>query len=127
MYSRFWLCLFFFFNDTATTEIYTLSLHDALPICRECQRGVQAAGRPRMVRVLLESSFAGAFRGAPALWQLQDRETVHALDTLTLAASELRPEQYHVSKALWLLWSGRTDRAPAYADSARNALQRRVA
>jgi len=29
-----WWCLrfFFFFNDTATTEIYTLSLHDALPI-----------------------------------------------------------------------------------------------
>src|SRR2546429_9379940 len=25
----------FFFKDTATTEIYTLSLHDALPICRE--------------------------------------------------------------------------------------------
>src|SRR4051794_41680251 len=25
---------FFFFNDTAPTEIYTLSLHDALPICR---------------------------------------------------------------------------------------------
>src|SRR3712207_6908230 len=25
----------FFFNDTATTEIYTLSLHDALPICRQ--------------------------------------------------------------------------------------------
>src|SRR2546430_5783278 len=31
--SRRWLAaLFFFFNDTATTEIYTLSLHDALPI-----------------------------------------------------------------------------------------------
>src|SRR5687768_18611029 len=27
------LPVFFFFNDTATTEIYTLSLHDALPIC----------------------------------------------------------------------------------------------
>src|SRR2546421_3089741 len=27
------MLLFFFFNDTATTEIYTLSLHDALPIC----------------------------------------------------------------------------------------------
>src|SRR2546429_5221425 len=27
------LICFFFFNDTATTEIYTLSLHDALPIC----------------------------------------------------------------------------------------------
>src|SRR2546429_6778756 len=30
---QFWL-FFFFFNDTATTEIYTLSLHDALPISR---------------------------------------------------------------------------------------------
>src|SRR5438552_18772257 len=29
---------FFFFNDTATTEIYTLSLHDALPISRRCSR-----------------------------------------------------------------------------------------
>src|SRR5215510_16250621 len=30
-----WFFLFFFFfNDTATTEIYTLSLHDALPSCR---------------------------------------------------------------------------------------------
>ena len=29
------MCLFFFFNDTATTEIYTLSLHDALPILCE--------------------------------------------------------------------------------------------
>src|SRR5712675_2858506 len=27
-----WAKIFFFFNDTATTEIYTLSLHDALPI-----------------------------------------------------------------------------------------------
>src|SRR2546429_1324819 len=34
--------LFFFFNDTATTEIYTLSLHDALPISpgAQCQRVV---------------------------------------------------------------------------------------
>src|SRR2546429_6195170 len=29
-----WHTPFFFFNDTATTEIYTLPLHDALPICR---------------------------------------------------------------------------------------------
>src|SRR2546430_13558971 len=35
--------IFFFFNDTATTEIYTLSLHDALPICR--QRDAKSAGR----------------------------------------------------------------------------------
>src|SRR3712207_7303114 len=30
---------FFFFNDTAATEIYTLSLHDALPICPGGRRG----------------------------------------------------------------------------------------
>src|SRR5256885_10002437 len=36
MFVSVFLCLFvfFFFNDTATTEIYTLSLHDALPIWR---------------------------------------------------------------------------------------------
>src|SRR2546430_2981983 len=31
----------FFFNDTATTEIYTLSLHDALPICLACRPGAR--------------------------------------------------------------------------------------
>src|SRR6266481_9561258 len=31
-YGCYFLFFFFFFNDTATTEIYTLSLHDALPI-----------------------------------------------------------------------------------------------
>src|SRR5215208_2862292 len=39
---------FFFFNDTATTEIYTLSLHDALPISRRCSLcGPGAADRLR--------------------------------------------------------------------------------
>src|SRR5687768_17713566 len=63
---------FFFFNDTATTEIYTLSLHDALPICasgaacprrdrsraarRNAGRGRFAAGRP-------ESSWGSSFAG----------------------------------------------------------------
>src|SRR2546429_6538153 len=36
---------FFFFNDTATTEIYTLSLHDALPISPVCLLG-SSTGRP---------------------------------------------------------------------------------
>src|SRR6266567_9647949 len=34
----FLIYFFFFFNDTATTEIYTLSLHDALPILRSASR-----------------------------------------------------------------------------------------
>src|SRR5476651_2894108 len=35
---------FFFFNDTATTEIYTLSLHDALPIYRKTGTGTRGHG-----------------------------------------------------------------------------------
>src|SRR2546430_3360696 len=42
------LLIFFFFNDTATTEIYTLSLHDALPILRLPRlRGDERAARAR--------------------------------------------------------------------------------
>src|SRR3712207_9336215 len=37
----------FFFNDTATTEIYTLSLHDALPIFPRADRGDAASGAGR--------------------------------------------------------------------------------
>src|SRR6266571_7869719 len=37
----FFFFFFFFFNDTATTEIYTLSLHDALPISHVRRRAVQ--------------------------------------------------------------------------------------
>src|SRR5258706_12978076 len=36
------ICFFFFFNDTATTEIYTLSLHDALPISAAWQLAISA-------------------------------------------------------------------------------------
>src|SRR3989475_7621913 len=48
------LCIsFFFFNDTATTEIYTLSLHDALPISKTrgnpCHSSGVTRARPRLV------------------------------------------------------------------------------
>src|SRR3712207_8763673 len=39
--------VFFFFNDTATTEIYTLSLHDALPISAARQRHPDQLGEDR--------------------------------------------------------------------------------
>src|SRR5215216_7867580 len=45
----FFFFFFFFFNDTATTEIYTLSLHDALPIRREQGRVFFA---PRVERAM---------------------------------------------------------------------------
>src|SRR2546421_11832190 len=45
---------FFFFNDTATTEIYTLSLHDALPIC--------ATWRQRDLEIVCSEKFKSALR-----------------------------------------------------------------
>src|SRR2546430_17141684 len=48
LYTSTVVVFFFFFNDTATTEIYTLSLHDALPICsglRPPGRGAQRRRR----------------------------------------------------------------------------------
>src|SRR3989475_10846803 len=43
---------FFFFNDTATTEIYTLSLHDALPIChRQARASTLLSSAPQKLRV----------------------------------------------------------------------------
>src|SRR5687768_18541438 len=58
--SRFFFSHFlsFFFNDTATTEIYTLSLHDALPICTAFPewRGnlfVGSPGQERLVRLAI--------------------------------------------------------------------------
>src|SRR3712207_7781063 len=44
------MCLIFFFNDTATTEIYTLSLHDALPISQRAARPAVHPALPRHLR-----------------------------------------------------------------------------
>src|SRR2546427_66237 len=80
------LFLFFFFNDTATTEIYTLSLHDALPIlsserpscaARAVSRRINSSSGtsssrmwfsrwPRSARVRSTSSAWGAVRGKPS-------------------------------------------------------------
>src|SRR2546430_16957406 len=45
---------FFFFNDTATTEIYTLSLHDALPILVEMEREAQTKARREVLEMFLD-------------------------------------------------------------------------
>src|SRR6266542_6006509 len=53
----FLLSLFFFFNDTATTEIYTLSLHDALPISPAPTRA--RTSRSRTVRWVRKAGTSG--------------------------------------------------------------------
>src|SRR5436305_12015596 len=58
---------FFFFNDPATTEIYTLSLHDALPICT--MTSAPASSRARHSR----SHFGCSFRSEEHTSELQSR------------------------------------------------------
>src|SRR5687768_18008169 len=57
----------FFFNDTATTEIYTLSLHDALPIYRR----LSDAGVPHTLEVLDRAGSAFALEPRFPFWDLR--------------------------------------------------------
>src|SRR2546422_4388708 len=72
---------FFFFNDTATTEIYTLSLHDALPICQareginedlmEQQRRIRVVQRQCIIEARPEGN--GVARSEEHTSELQSR------------------------------------------------------
>src|SRR5438445_9205741 len=64
--------LFFFFNDTATPEIYTLSLHDALPICVSGEGG-RGKGRGRR-RAGSASGARGRARSEEHTSELQSRQ-----------------------------------------------------
>src|SRR3712207_6855958 len=75
--------MFFFFNDTATTEIYTLSLHDALPISVHVPprvagghaAGVRRAGRPRVRRRRPAHGARGLHRQPVAAPRAGDRKS----------------------------------------------------
>ena len=76
----FTLIIFFFFNDTATTEIYTLSLHDALPICP-----VLAAAAP-LIFILTNSCWCSAPAFYTAHFLLRQRPRFLYLPILAAAA-----------------------------------------
>src|SRR2546430_4592797 len=63
--------IFFFFNDTATTEIYTLSLHDALPI------SISGAPNERAMLVALASQPSGWAIMPAAPWISGSRSEEH--------------------------------------------------
>src|SRR5216683_8188868 len=60
---------FFFFNDTATTEIYTLSLHDALP----CSSPASCARRPSATRAISSIPAGRSMRSEEHTSELQSR------------------------------------------------------
>src|SRR5258707_9782689 len=78
--------LVFFFNDTATTEIYTLSLHDALPICRELHRA-------SLHRVLLKLVHEGVV-------EVKDAGSGRRATRSEEHTSELQSRQYLVCRLL---------------------------
>src|SRR3712207_7215914 len=78
---------FFFFNDTATTEIYTLSLHDALPILRP----VLAPGLA-VIRCVDHDRLLSSLGGTNAFHEVANRSEEHT--------SELQSRQYLVCRLL---------------------------
>src|SRR6266550_9264895 len=88
-----WLFFFFFFNDTATTEIYTLSLHDALPNFRRVEQH-----RPREVPNGLEnSSLASRLvdeRSEEHTSELQSR--LHLVCRLLLEKKKKKTPQFNI-------------------------------
>src|SRR5947209_13689550 len=67
-------CFSFFFNDTATTEIYTLSLHDALPILDDAQLVREALGEG--LELVAEDDVApGLVAVDQGVAQVQDRKS----------------------------------------------------
>src|SRR3712207_9199256 len=92
--------IFFFFNDTATTEIYTLSLHDALPIFDIVPDQLEHAGLAAVHGQQVDGA-GDADRSQQALEQLVD-----ILVRLELAVrseehtSELQSRQYLVCRLL---------------------------
>src|SRR3712207_9466888 len=81
----------FFFNDTATTEIYTLSLHDALPISRRRLDPWRSTGGPPDRAVDLECRARLRARGE-AYITIRNRSEEHT--------SELQSRQYLVCRLL---------------------------
>src|SRR3712207_7248542 len=83
----------FFFNDTATTEIYTLSLHDALPICqRRKKRYRNVCVYFKRTRRLSEKGSLGSAPGRSVLIPSPSRSEEHT--------SELQSRQYLVCRLL---------------------------
>src|SRR3712207_9133971 len=88
--------IFFFFNDTATTEIYTLSLHDALPISGLCPLGaVRHGSECPQNRLFSTNHTTGTSRAGSRLRVLQSLSRRSEEHT-----SELQSRQYLVCRLL---------------------------
>src|SRR3712207_7134482 len=86
---------YFFFNDTATTEIYTLSLHDALPISRSSS----ASARRTLAIEVRRGLFLPLFRRNQSIARSASR-SAHDHNRSEEHTSELQSRQYLVCRLL---------------------------
>src|SRR5688572_33265434 len=97
--------LSFFFNDTATTEIYTLSLHDALPILARGDAGALANPRVAGVDELRQLVVGHAFCRKRGTGTLEDRTDQLAAPTTPFLRSLCsRSEERRVGKECRSRW-----------------------
>src|SRR2546425_13084660 len=87
-------CSFFFFNDTATTEIYTLSLHDALPIYLEHFGTVTATLASEAISIGRDAQHSAEFQ-----FGMEEQPL------LALLTFEVRSEERRVGKECRSRWS----------------------
>src|SRR3712207_8550117 len=92
----------FFFNDTATTEIYTLSLHDALPIYRrQAEVGEDLVADPVVAHVRREAELEVRLDGVePVLLELVGLELVEQADR---KSTRLNSSHANISYAVFCL------------------------
>src|SRR3712207_6955738 len=93
------LFLFFFFNDTATTEIYTLSLHDALPICPG-QKGVACGIRVRLADIQEQAGLLPVAHQSRKLSPTPGDDRDRGTSRSEEHTSELQSRQYLVCRLL---------------------------
>src|SRR5438270_4030686 len=98
-------CFPFFFNDTATTEIYTLSLHDALPISRS-RRGNRTD--PRSSAQGRESRFRNRYRRSRSEEHTSELQSQSNLVCrLLLEKKKVRNYLRHLVDVVTTTWSSR--------------------
>src|SRR5690242_21153843 len=100
--------LFFFFNDTATTEIYTLSLHDALPISRD-QPSVATATDTQRAGPTSVATGRAAPSDAP-------EESYRRIETIDRKSTRLNSSHMSISYAVFCLKKKKKKKNTRYSD-----------
>src|SRR5258706_16362900 len=90
--------IYFFFKDTATTEIYTLSLHDALPISPGISRSATPIETPPIVAYRKPASFSWSRNCTVELSPARSEEHTSELQSLTNLVCRLLLEKKKVSE-----------------------------